>query len=153
MEIVEAGGLTLAGIRVVGRRSELAHRAPMAWLELTRRLAELPGARTDRFYGVFRDEDHGDAGTYRYHVCVEAQGALPEGFVALEIPRGRFAKATVRGGPEAIEAAYLSLARGIAERGGPGEGYGYELYEASRQSVTPPYERFDYDVFRPLAVG
>jgi predicted transcriptional regulator YdeE len=101
-------------------------------------------------YGV---KSENKKGTYRYYVCAEAQGTLPEGFVALEIPRGRFAKATVRGGPEAIEAAYLSIARGLAEQGGPGEGYGYELYEASRQAVTPPYDRFDYDVFRPVRAG
>ena len=145
----------LVGIRVIGRRQELSHRVPLAWLDLVR-MAPRIANRVDEnvYYGVFVDVDHAGDGHYRYWVATEVSsfGERPAELVELTIPAGIFASVTIEGGAERIDQAYVALAQAIAGAGGPAaaSGYGFERYDVRRQAPTPPYERFDYDVFRPI---
>lgn len=159
ISVVSRGEIRLVGIKVVGRRSELSHRVPMAWLELVARLDAIPHTvDRDVFHGVFPESDHLRAsadGVYTYRVCTEVSdfGPLPEGLHTLVLPARTYATARVHGTAEAIEATYLGLARWIEEQGRRthDEAQCLERYDQRRQKVTPPYERFDYDIFKPLA--
>lgn len=159
VQIVAHREMKLVGYRVVGRRQELSHRAPLAWLELMRGLDAIANrVDDDLFYGVFIESELDGDGHYRYWVTTEvsAFGPRPAEMVELTIPAGDFAMATALGGPEQIDEAYIALSRAIAERGGPlppGEHHGFERYDVRRQRPTPPYERFDYDIFRPIVGG
>ncbi|AUX21993.1 AraC family transcriptional regulator [Sorangium cellulosum] len=158
VSIVSRGELTLVGIKVVGRRSELSHRVPLAWIELVDRLDAVPQlVDRDVFYGAFPESDHqraGRDGAYTYWVCTEVSvcGELPEGLTPLVLPARTYATARIEGAAEAIEATYMGLARWIEERGMrvDREACCLERYDQRRQKVTPPYERFDYEVFKPL---
>ncbi|AUX41811.1 AraC family transcriptional regulator [Sorangium cellulosum] len=158
VSIVSRGELNLVGIKVVGRRSELSHRVPLSWIELVDRLDAIPHL-VDRsvFYGSFPESDHQRAshdGVYTYWVCTEvsARGALPEGLRALVLPARTYATARIEGASEAIEATYVGLSRWIEEHGRRVDARAYclERYDQRRQRVTPPYERFDYEVWKPL---
>lgn len=161
MDIVRRDETRLITLRVVGRRSELSHRAPLAWVELERRLGEIEHrVDPDVFFGVLRERDHesGDDATYAYSVGVEVSRlplTTPEGMHPLVIPARRYATATCLGGADAIERGYVELARWITEQGlhADREGLGLERYDVRRQRPTPPYDRFDYDIFRPIADG
>jgi predicted transcriptional regulator YdeE len=157
--LVSLDELRLVALKVVGRLSELSHRVPLAWLDLIERLDRIP-QRIDAhlFYGAFLEADHqsgGADGTYSYWVGVAVGDfeEVPAGMTTLTIPAQRYAMAAVQGGVEQIDATYLGMGRRLEEQGrrtDPGA-YGFERYDDRRQLVTPPYERFDYDVFRPLA--
>ncbi|WP_437585831.1 GyrI-like domain-containing protein [Sorangium sp. So ce1000] len=158
VSVVTRGELRLVGIKVVGRRSELSHRVPLAWLELVDRLESVPH-RVERsvLYGAFPESDHRRAsndGVYTYWVCTEVStsGALPEGMQPLVIPARTYAIARVEGTAEAIEATYLGLSRWIEAQGKRADAWAWclERYDERRQRVTPPYERFDYEVWKPL---
>ncbi|GEN13163.1 Predicted transcriptional regulator YdeE, contains AraC-type DNA-binding domain [Myxococcus fulvus] len=158
ISIVSLGGLQLVGLKVVGRRSELSHRVPLAWLDLVARLDSIPNAvNPDVLYGVFPESDHLKErvdGVYTYSVCVQVSrlGPVPEGMNARELPPREYALATARGDATAIGAAYMRLAQWEAEQERKTDGGAdcLERYERRRQWVTPPYERFDYDILRPL---
>jgi predicted transcriptional regulator YdeE len=159
MQIVHKGEMKLVGIKVVGRRSELSHRVPMAWLELVAKLGAVENkVGPELFYGVFPESDQlndGVGGVYTYWVATEvsAFSAVPEGMDTMTIPAGRYALGTVEGAAQQIESAYVNLYGSIREQALPihAEGYGFELYDAKRQAPTPPYERFDFDIYVPLA--
>lgn len=158
--LVTLSELKLVAIKVVGRRSELSHRVPPAWLELVRRLGEISNqVDPNMFYGAFPESDQihdGQNGGYTYWVGTEVSefDAIPQGLGPLTIPRQTYASATIRGrgGGEQINATYISLASWLQANGhvtNP-NAYGFERYNSRRQRVTPPYERFDYDIFKPL---
>lgn len=157
--VVALGGMRIAAIKVIGRQSELSHRVPMAWLELKRRAPEIAGiVDPGRFYGVFPEFDqleNGANGVFTYWVGIQVadSSAIPEGFETLAIPSRNYASTTVQGGGERIQATYLELARWLRENGRrtDRDSLGFELYDETRQKVTPPYERFDYEIYRPLA--
>ncbi|WP_141326213.1 GyrI-like domain-containing protein [Myxococcus sp. AB025B] len=158
ISIVSLGGLCLVGLKVVGRRSELSHRVPLAWLELVARLGSIPNAvNPDVLYGVFPESDHlkeSVDGVYTYSVCVQVRhlGSVPKGTDGRELPPREYAVATALGEASAIDAAYLGLAQWetAQERKTDVGADCLERYERRRQWVTPPYERFDYDILRPL---
>jgi|GEM_PF-1148512 len=158
IRLVAGREMKLVAIKVVGRRSELSHRVPLAWLDLTGRL-ELIAHKVDPniFYGLFLESDQltdGLNGVHTYWVATEvtAFGDLPEGMVPLTIPAQNYAMATVKGGAEQIEATYRGLFGWLRENGRRSnpDGYGFERYDNRRQLVTPPYDQFDYDIFKPL---
>lgn len=159
VSVVSRGELTLVGLKVVGRRSELSHRVPLAWARLVASLNTISHAvHPDVLYGVFPESDHqreGDDGVYSYGVCVEVgqQGTLPDGMSAWVLPPSAYAMGTVKGDASAINATYLRLAEWVAEQGWTTDTRAccFERYEQHRQRVTPPYEHFDYDIFKPLA--
>ncbi|WNG51610.1 GyrI-like domain-containing protein [Archangium minus] len=156
---VSRGDIKLVGIKVVGRTQELSQRVPPAWLELTRKMEAIrhkvdPGL----FYGVTPESDHlndGQGGVYSYWVATEVSAfeEVPEGMTTLSVPAQRYAVATCKGGPEQIEAAYIGLAQWVAAAGrqARADAYGFELYDVRRQRPTPPYETFDYDIYKPLS--
>lgn len=159
MDLITIGELKLVGLKVVGRVNELSHRVPMAWLELTAKLESIPHkADPELFYGVFPERDHltnGVNGVHTYWVTapVTAFGELPEGMVALTVPGGTYATATVQGDtPAAIHAVYTALWQATNGGGAPTDpdGFGFERYDCRRQPVTPPYPRFDFDICKPL---
>src|SRR5690606_30963055 len=126
---------------------------------LVERLGEIPGVVDGGvFYGIFRQPGSGaggEAGLYEYRVGTQVgPGSVPpDGMSRVTVPARTYAMATVRGSAEQIEATYLGVSRWREERGrqeAP-DAYGLERYDAARQGVLPPYERFDYDVLRPLA--
>jgi predicted transcriptional regulator YdeE len=158
VSLVELGRIELVGIKVVGRRSELSHRVPMAWLELLRLVDAIPH-RVDPavFYGAFPEVDPeraGDDPVYTYWVGTEVREVQtpPDGTAVLTIPAGAYAMDTVRGGAEEIDVVYRRVGGWIdaCGRAAAAGAYGLERYDTARQPVAPPYERFDYDVFRPL---
>lgn len=158
VDVVDLEELKLVAIKVVGRRSELSHRIPLAWLELTRQLDDIPH-RTDPhvFYGAFQEIGHQSDAADAVHAYwvgapVSAFGALPPGLSALSIPARRYATTTVRGSAEQIDSSYRALAGWLQEQDRLADpaAFGFERYDRNRQEVTPPYERFDYDVYRPL---
>lgn len=157
--LVTLDEVKLVGFKVVGRRSELSHRVPPAWLELVRRLDEIPyKVAPDLFYGAFAEADHlhdGIDGIHTYWVGTEVSeyGELPSGFATLTIPSRTYAMATVRGGAAEVDATYTGLSQWIRAHGhatAP-QAFGFERYDNRRQRVTPPYEQFDFDIFKPLA--
>ena len=159
MEIVNKGEIKLAGIKVVGRRSELSHRVPLAWLELKANLGAVENhVNPDLFYGVFPQSHHqndGVGGVHTYWVGVEvsAFGAVPASLTTLTIPAQTYLMTTAKGQADAIEAAYTGLyghVRDLGRKTDP-NGFGFELYDQRRQPPTPPYEQFDFDIFLPLA--
>ncbi|MCP3062536.1 GyrI-like domain-containing protein [Myxococcus sp. K38C18041901] len=158
ISIVSLDGLQLVGLKVVGRRSELSHRVPLAWTELVARLDSVPNAvNPDVLYGVFPESDHlkeSVDGVYTYSVCVQVShlGPVPEGMSARELPPREYAMATALGDASAIGAAYMGLAKWEEEQERKTDvgAECIERYERRRQWVLPPYERFDYDILRPL---
>ena len=158
---VRIGVMKLIGIRVTGTREELAVRVPKAWRELVSRLGEIDGVvDPGTFFGVVPEADLHKlegAGTYTYLCCTRVRSGqrVPKGMESLIIPTQRYAQATVRGGAAEIPKTYLELARYFAESGSvPNKkAFGLERFEEKRQSVLPPYVRFDYDVLRPLAAS
>lgn len=161
VRLIDLPEMCFATIEVRGAFHELGERVPAAWQRLVERLPEIPGGGDDGvFFGVFRQPGSGPddiPNTYEYHVAtqVAADAALPDGLTRVTIPARTYAAATVRGGPEQIEATYLALARWLDENGhreAP-DAYGLERYETARQSVIPPYSTFDYDILRPLDAG
>ncbi|WP_437730431.1 GyrI-like domain-containing protein [Sorangium sp. So ce1335] len=158
VSVVTRGEIRLAGIKVVGRRSELSHRVPLAWIELVDRLDSVPHLVDRRvFHGAFPESDHqraGNDGVYTYWACAEVSegGALPEGLQPLVLPARTYAVARVEGTAEAIEATYVGLARWVEAQGRRVDAQAscLERYDERRQKVTPPYERFDYEVWKPL---
>ncbi|MGE5591708.1 MAG: GyrI-like domain-containing protein [Bacillota bacterium] len=159
VSLVTLDEIKLVAIKVVGRRSELSHRVPLAWLDLVNYLDAIPHkVSPDLFYGVFPESDHlndGQNGVHTYWVGTHVNliGEVPLGMSTLTIPAQTYVTATVQGGVEQIEATYLALGRwlkGNGRRTNP-DAYGFERYDNRRQKVTPPYERFDYDIFKPLA--
>ncbi|WP_141593084.1 GyrI-like domain-containing protein [Myxococcus sp. AB056] len=159
VSIVSRGEIKLVGIKVVGRRSELSHRVPLAWLELLSRLDGLSGVvDRDVFHGCVPGSDHeqpGDDPVYQYWVTTEVQrlDAVPEALKALTIPARDYAMTPVQGTADAINAAYGRLANWIQSAGRRSDPAAYvlERYDQRRQPVTPPYERFDYELLTPLA--
>jgi predicted transcriptional regulator YdeE len=157
--IVSLPELKLVAIKVVGRPSELSHRVPLAWLDLTNRLDQIPHKLDPAlFYGVFPESDHLNDGvngvhTYWVGTAVSAYDELPDGMGALTLPAQTNAVATVAGDRTEIQSTYLGLFRWLKEQNRPtqADGFGFELYDSARQSVVPPYERFDYDIYKPLA--
>ncbi|MFP2963301.1 GyrI-like domain-containing protein [Myxococcus sp. 1LA] len=159
VSIVSRGEIKLVGLKVVGRRSELSHRVPLAWLELVARVDGIPGV-VDRnvFHGCVPGSDHeqpGEDPVYQYWVTTEVKdfGAVPEGLQSLTIPPHDYAVTPVQGTAEAIDAAYGHLASWLQTEAWRSDAAAYvlERYDQRRQSVTPPYERFDYDLLTPLA--
>lgn len=151
--------LKLVTLKVVGRRSELSHRVPLAWVDLVRRCADLPD-RVDpqRFFGAFPESDHASDGAHGvYTYCVGAPvrsfDRVPDGLEPLLVPERRYATTRVDGNAEAIDAAYLRLFAWLQEQGlrSDPSAWALERYDDRRQRVTPPYARFDYDVLKPLA--
>lgn len=158
MEIVALGELKLVAIKVVGRRSELSERVPVAWVDLVNRLDAIAHkVDPDLFYGIFPEAhqaNDGENGIHTYWVGTEVSqfGTLLPGMESLTIPAQSYAMATVRGGHDQIVTTYTELfgqlrAQGLATNLGS---YGFERYDQRRAPVTPPYERFDYDIFKPL---
>ncbi|HYG57279.1 MAG TPA: GyrI-like domain-containing protein, partial [Symbiobacteriaceae bacterium] len=151
--------LKLVAIKVVGRRSELSQLVPPAWVDLVGRMDHIAHkVNPELFYGVFPESDQlndGENGVYTYWVGTEVSqfADLPAGMTALTLPARTYATATVRGGAGEIERTYIDLFHSIREQGLATDpaAYGFERYDSRRQRVTPPYERFDYDIFKPLA--
>ncbi|NVJ17516.1 GyrI-like domain-containing protein [Myxococcus sp. AM010] len=159
VSIVSRGEIKLVGIKVVGRRSELSHRVPLAWLELLSRVDGLPGVvDRDLFHGCVPGSDHEQPGAdpvYRYWVTTEVRDldAVTDGLQTLMIPARDYAMTPVQGTADAINAAYSRLAAWLQAQGRRSEPAAYvlERYDQRRQPVTPPYERFDYELLTPLA--
>ena len=89
VHIVRCEEKKLVGLLVVGRRQELSHRAPLAWLELAGALGGIANRVADGvFYGVFADGDHRGDGHYRYWVATEVSsfGDRPANMVELVVP-------------------------------------------------------------------
>jgi hypothetical protein len=59
----------------------------------------------------------------------------------------------VQGEPGAIDASYTRLYRWIADHAlaTDPDAWSLERYDQRRQKVTPPYLRFDYDIFTACA--
>lgn len=159
VSVVSREEIKLVGLKVVGRRSELSHRVPLAWTELIARLPSIPNiVNREVFHGVSPESDflrgHSD-GVHTYSVCVEVAtlDSVPEGMSPWVLPPREYAMSRVQGDASAIDAAYLGLARWMAETGRKtdAQAYSLERYDVTRQRVTPPYERFDYDILKPLA--
>jgi predicted transcriptional regulator YdeE len=159
VSVVSLGEIRLVGLKVVGRRSELSHRVPMAWLELVSRLESIPHVvDRDVFHGAFLEGDHLGAsadGVYTYWACTEVRGAEtpPDGLLSLVLPARTYATAHVQGTAAAIDATYVALAQWLEAQGRrtDADAYGLERYDQRKQRVTPPYERFDYDILKPLS--
>lgn len=157
--LVELPALRLVGIRVFGRLEELPNRVPPAWRDLVARAPEVAGRlEPDIFYGAMPEAHHLDApsdGVYVYWVAarIAPNAPFPKGFGQLLIPAGRYAQATVQGGADRIDPTYVGLAGWITahDHAPAPDRWALERYDSSRMSVVPPYERFDYDVLRPLA--
>jgi predicted transcriptional regulator YdeE len=158
ISVVTLDEIKLVAIKVVGRRSELSHRVPMAWLELVNRLDAIPHkVDPDLFYDAYPEVEHltdGGDGVHTQYVgtAVSAFGDVPEGMVTLTIPARTYVTATVRGGADQIDRTYLAIGQWLREHGRrtDPDAFGFERYDNRRQKVTPPYERFDYDIFKPL---
>ncbi|QSQ18190.1 GyrI-like domain-containing protein [Myxococcus landrumensis] len=159
VSVVSRAELKLVGLKVVGRRSELSHRVPLAWTELIARLPSIPNiVNREVLYGASPERDflrgHPD-GVYTYSVCVEVASldSVPEGMSTLVLAPCDYAMARIQGAASAIDAAYLGMARWLAETGRKtnAQAHSLERYDVTRQRVTPPYEGFDYDLLKPLA--
>ncbi|MCE9672438.1 GyrI-like domain-containing protein [Myxococcus stipitatus] len=156
--VVSLGGLKLVGLKVVGRRSELSHRVPLAWTELLARLGDIPHrVAPDVFYGVSPESDYlGDSAdaVYTYWVCTEVSGCdtVAPGLATLHLAPATYAMARVVGTAEAIESTYLGLADWLAGHGRltDGAAHSLERYDVRNQPVTPPYTTFDYEILKPL---
>lgn len=157
VETVDRSEMKLVGLLVVGRRQELSQRVPLAWLDLVEALGDIDHRVNEGvFYGVFLESDHGGDGNYRYWVMTEVAsfGARPDHMVELTIPGGAFATVPIVGSREKIDEAYMALGRSLYRGGNlPAAPWGFERYDVRRQAPTPPYERFDYDLFRPMPSG
>ncbi|XXF77026.1 GyrI-like domain-containing protein [Myxococcaceae bacterium GXIMD 01537] len=160
VSVVSRKEMKFVGLKVEGPFSELGERVPQAWKALVERLPAIPHqVEPGVFHGVCPERNHlGDGdGVYTYWVGaqVSAFGELSGGLVALTVPARTYATARVDGGAEAVDATYLGLARWVSEQGRltDADAYALERFDERRQKVTPPYERFDYDVLRPLADG
>jgi len=159
VSIVSRGAIQLVGLKVVGRRSELSHRVPLAWLELVQRLDDMTHVvDRDVFYGCVPGSDHAQENAdpvYQYWVTTEVADvrSVPEGLQSLSLPPRDYALTPVQGTAEAIDAAYIALSQWISSQGrrSDPEAFVLERYDQRRQRVTPPYERFDYDLLTPLA--
>ncbi len=159
VSITQHPELKLVTLEVVGRRSELSHRVPLAWLELVRRCADLPDrVEPQLFFGAFPESDHasdGAHGVYTYRVGAEVRSFdhVPDGLEPLVVPERRYVTTRVEGSADAIDAAYGRLFAWLQERGlrSDPRAWALERYDERRQRVTPPYARFDYDVLKPLA--
>lgn len=158
-QIITVPALKIVAIKVVGRHSELSHRVPIAWLDLTNRLDQIPHKVDPTvFYGLFPESDQlndGQNGVFTYWVgtAVSESADLPEGMVTLTVPEQRYAVATVKGDKEAITQTYMGLFGWLKEQRlqtAP-TSLGFERYDTARQAVVPPYDRFDYDIYKPLA--
>ncbi|WP_338866856.1 GyrI-like domain-containing protein [Myxococcus stipitatus] len=159
VSVVSREEIKLVGLKVVGRRSELSHRVPLAWTELLARLPSIPNlVNQEVLHGVSPESDflrdHSD-GVYTYGVCVEVAtlDSVPEGMLSWVLPPREYAMTRVQGSASAIDEAYLGLVRWMAETGRKtdAQAHSLERYDVTRQRVTPPYERFDYDILKPLA--
>lgn len=152
--------MKMVAIKVVGRRSELSHRVPMAWLDLVSRLDEIPHkVNPDLFYDAGSEAEMlsgGADGVFIRYIGTEVSefGHLPAGMLPLTIPARTYAVATVQGTADQIDPTYLGLRAWLREQGlqTDPQAYGFERYDTRRQNVTPPYDRFDYDIFTPLLV-
>lgn len=158
ISLVTLDEIKIVAIKVVGRRSELSHRVPMAWLDLVNRLDMIPNkVNPDLFYDAYPETDHltdGVNGIHTNYVGTQVSdfSDLPAGMVSLTIPARTYATVTVRGGADQIYPTYLSVSQWLREHGRrtDPEAFGFERYDNRRQRVTPPYDRFDYDIFKPL---
>jgi predicted transcriptional regulator YdeE len=157
--IVSVPELKIVAIKVVGHHSELSHRVPVAWIDLKGRLDQIPHkVAPTLFYGLFPESDHlknGQNGLFSYWVgtAVSAFGDLPEGMVAVTVPAQTYAVATVKGDRTVIERTYIDLFGWLQanDRETAADSLGFELYDEGRMAVTPPYDQFDYDIYKPLA--
>lgn len=158
-QIITVPALQIVAIKVVGRHSELSHRVPIAWLDLTNRLDQIPHKVDPTvFYGLFPESDQlndGQNGVFTYWVgtAVSEFADLPEGMVTLTVPEQRYVVATVKGDKEAITQAYTGLFGWLKEQRQQtaADRLGFELYETDRMAIVPPYDHFDYDIYKPLA--
>jgi len=156
--VVSLDAMKLVGLKVVGRRSELSHRVPLAWTELLARLDDLPHrVAPNIFYGVSPESDYlgdGADAVYTYWVCTEVSrcDTVAPGLATLHVAPATYAMARVVGAAEAIEPTYRGLAAWLAGHGRltDGAAYSLERYDARKQPVTPPYTTFDYEVLKPL---
>lgn len=158
-QIIIVPAMKIVAIKVVGRHSELSHRVPIAWLDLTNRREQIPHKIDPTlFYGLFPESDQlndGQNGVFTYWVgtAVSEFGHLPEGMVSLTLPEQRYVVATVKGAKEAITQTYISLFGWLKEQRQQtaADRLGFELYNTARMPVVPPYDQFDYDIYKPLA--
>lgn len=159
VRIVRRPEMKLVGIKVVGRVQEFSHRVPMAWNDLIGALDAIPHkVSSELFYGVYPESDHqtnGVNGVHTYWVTVEVSqfAELPEGYEAITVPAGEFAVTQIQGQVPQIEQGYTRIFHWIREQGRRTDGaaYGFELYDAKKQSIAPPYTAFDFEIYKPLA--
>ncbi len=83
---------------VDSEKNNIAEQLVPLWQGFLAQLSEIEHRLTDYCYGVVRQEAPGSE-RLEYHAAaaVTAVGRLPEGFVALELPAGKYAKFTHRG--------------------------------------------------------
>lgn len=157
--IAEFPPLRLVGLRAFGRLEELPVRVPPAWRELATRAPAIAGRlEPGIFYGAMPEAHHLGApldGVYIYWVAVRIapDAPFPKGLGQLLIPAGRYAQATVAGTADQIDPTYLGLAGWMTGNGltPVPDRWALERYDEARMSVVPPYERFNYEVLRPIS--
>lgn len=164
VSVVKLPELVVVALKVTGTFERLQERVPSAWLALMARLPEI-GHRMEAevFHGVSLQTEESPGMEYTYWVGTQVSECprVPSGMELLRVPAASHATTRVVGTHEAIAPAYLALfdwertsgqrfgVHGMAD--GPGVAYSLERYDSRRQRVTPPYERFDYDIFKMLA--
>ena len=163
ISVVERDRFTVAGIKVVARVRDLYTVVPIAWASLIELLPDIHQAvNPDVLYGVSPQADHvrsdpaRDLFTYLVGVEVSSTENLPRGFEVVEIPAQPYAMATCSGprDPSTVSYAYTRLREEIVKRKlrRNRSSYGFELFDQSKQDVAPiGSERFEYDIYEPLA--
>jgi AraC family transcriptional regulator len=108
-QIYEQPPLLLVGLRtwfysVDSEKNNLGQKLPPLWDDFIARLGEVPERVPGACYGVVRQE-HADTERLEYHAAIEVTrvSSLPEGMLALEVPRGTYARFEHRGPAQRVD--------------------------------------------------
>jgi predicted transcriptional regulator YdeE len=163
VSIVNKDRFVVAGIKVVARLRDVYTVVPVAWASLLELLPDLPNAvKPHLLYGVSPQADHvtsdpaRDLYTYLVGVEISSSEGLPRGFEVFEIPAQSYATIVCAGprDPSTVSYAYTRLREEILLRGLSRNpfSFGFELYDQTQQDAVPTgSERFQYDIYEPLA--
>lgn len=119
MRVVVKEEIKLVGIRVRCPGDLYALEIPKAFLELERRLEEIPHRTvSEERIGVFKPGDYSDEED-GYWTCVQVEriGKLPEGMVSLTVPEQKYAIKWHYGPNTTIKDTYAELHRLLREAG------------------------------------
>lgn len=158
VEIVSQPRRCIVGFKTEAPLRDLGRLVPEAWLKLVAELDRIHRkVEAEVFYGIFPESDQlhdGRSGLYTYWVGVEVEEleAVPQGMEAVTIPAQRYAMTTCRGPAEDIWRAYGRVREWLRAEGWTtnADSFGFERYDSRRQRVTPPYQLFDFDIYKPL---